>query len=307
MGRHNYTAGNRGTEKSRIQVDRMNAARNASAAITAPIVGSGMAIYAVYIVIAVIVVAILYQFVFKTAALDVELATAMQPGNPTGGLKSFKITQGDATDGKIRIKPGGAYTISFWMNIKAWGGQQPGAPQSVLNIMDGGLTGSSLLSVLLYPNDPQMMVRVNMGSAKNLSPDFTNNATRTQSYTSTIPLVTQGINMPQCDVNEIDLQRWINFTSSVNGRIVDIYYDGKLNRSCILPALPISSVNGQQTVQIGEAGGFTGSFGVINYFAYPLTPDRIYSIYLAGPGGPPTFFSLLQSKLGINLTYTASA
>jgi len=273
---------------------------------TTPVVSSSMVTYAAYVVIAVIVVVILYQFTFKGASLDVSLANAMQPGNPQT-MKSLKITQGDLNDGKIRIKPGGAYTISFWMNIKAWGGLQPGTPQSVLNIMDSGLSGQSLLSVLLYPNDPQMMVRVNMGSANNLSPDFTNNASRTQSYTSTIPLVTQSLNMPQCDVNEIDLQRWINFTISINGRIVDIYYDGKLNRSCILPALPISSVSGQQTVQLGEAGGFTGTFGIMQYFAYPLTPDRIYSIYLAGPGGPPTFLSLLSSKLGINLSYTASA
>jgi len=281
----------------------MNASRILS---PAPSSSSTMLTYAVYIVIAVIVIGILYQFTFKSASLDVSIANAMQPGNPAQ-IKSMKITQGDVNDGKIRIKPGGAYTLSFWMNIKAWGGNQPGAPQSVLNIFDDGLTGQSLLSVLLYPNDPQMMVRVNMGSTKNLSPDFTSNTSRLQSYTSTIPLITQGINMPQCDVNEIDLQRWINFTISVNGRIVDIYYDGKLNRSCILPALPISSVGGQQTVQIGEAGGFTGTFGVMQYFAYPLTPDRIYSIYLAGPGGPPTFLSLLESKLGINLTYTAAA
>jgi len=285
----------------------MNAARNASTnvAATASSMMSGMKSYIVYGVIAVIVVVILYQFVYKSASLDLSLANAMQPGNPTT-IKALKITQGDQTDGKIRIKPGGTYTLSFWMNIKAWGGQQPGVPQSVLNILDDGLAGKSLLSVLLYPNDPQMMVRVNMGSSSNPSPDFTNNVTRTQSYTSTIPLVTQSLNMPQCDVNEIDLQRWINMTISVNGRVVDIYYDGKLNRSCILPATPVSSANGQQTVQIGEAGGFTGTFGVMQYFAYPLTPDRIYSIYLAGPGGPPTFMNLLESKLGINLTYTAS-
>jgi len=285
----------------KIQVDRMNAARNISASAVAT--ASGASSYIVYIVIAIIVIVLLYQFVYTSPSLDVALTKAMQPANPKM-IKSLKITQGDATDGKIRIKPGGMYTLTFWMNIKAWGGQQPGVPQSVLNIMDDGLAGQSLLSVLLYPNDPTMMVRVNMGSAANLSPDFTNNVTRQQSYTSTIPLVTQSINMPQCDVNEIDIQRWVNFTISVNGRIVDIYYDGKLNRSCILPGTPVSSTNGQQTVQIGEAGGFTGTFGVMQYFAYPLTPSRIYSIYLAGPGGPPTFTDLLESKLGINLTYT---
>jgi hypothetical protein len=146
----------------------MNAARNASANVAASASGmmSGAKSYIMYGVIAIIIVVILYQFVFKSASLDVDLASTMQPGNPTM-IKSLKITQGDLTDGKIRIKPGGTYTLSFWMNIKAWGGQQPGVPQSVLNILDDGLSGQSLLSVLLYPNDPQMMVRVNMGSTNN--------------------------------------------------------------------------------------------------------------------------------------------
>jgi hypothetical protein len=62
---------------------------------------------------------------------------------------------------------------------------------------------------------------------------------------------------------------------------------------------------GKQSVVIGEHGGFQGSFGLMNYYGMSLTPDRIYSIYLAGPGGPPTFLSYLESKLGINIAYTS--
>ena len=52
-----------------------------------------------------------------------------------------------------------------------------------------------------------------------------------------------------CDLTDIDLQRWINITVSVNGRIVDVYYDGKLARSCVLPTIPVASDNGQQIVR----------------------------------------------------------
>jgi len=60
-------------------------------------------------------------------------------------------------------------------------------------------------------------------------------------------------------------------------------------------------------VQIGNNGGFGGKISGIQFFAYPLTPDRIYSIYQAGPMGQRGFVGYLLEKLGINLTYKGMA
>jgi len=116
------------------------------------------------------------------------------------------------------------------------------------------------------------------------------------------------IELPSCDVMEIDLQRWINVTISVNGRIVDVYMDGKLIRSCVLSDLPLASQDKPQTLNLGGPQGFSGYFGKVQFNGSALSPDKIYSLYQAGPysGIDTGFLGFLASKIGINLQYGGS-
>jgi hypothetical protein len=266
--------------------------------------------YVLYILVAVVAVYLVSRLVFQGSSLEVPVTTTVMTGAPAPGAtadsKRFYITKsGDKNNSAIQIKPGGEYTFSFWVYIDAWAG---GKATSILNITDSVITSRSLLSVLLYPSSPTMAIRLATDNAP--TTDYTVDATRGLLIGGTAGTGSTGLNAASpCDLQNIDMQRWICVTVCTSGRIVDIYYDGKLNRSCILPGAILGPTRGSnQTVTIGEAGGFTGSLGVINYYAYALTPDRIYSIYLAGPGGPPTFMSYLTTQfgqLGINLTYTS--
>lgn len=260
--------------------------------------GMGIVTYVVYAVIAIVIIYAVSTLVFKGASQDIVVSSNTHIANPASLPPPFPIT----SDGRYRIKPGGEYTFSFWVYINAWA--DGSRPLSVLNITDSGLPSNSLLSVLLYPADPMMAIR--LYTVVPPSTDYTKNTTRAALYAGTGSLIGSA-GTPQCDIQGIDLQRWLNVTVCTNGRVVDIYYDGKLNRSCVMSSIIGAGTSGKQAVSIGEAGGFQGSFGVMNYYAYALTPDRIYSIYLAGPGGPPSFTSYLSSKLGINLTYSAPA
>jgi len=112
---------------------------------------------------------------------------------------------------------------------------------------------------------------------------------------------------PMCDIQDIDLQRWINITVTVNGRIVDVYYDGKLNRSCVLPTIPAAPATGTQSVVIGQKGGYGGKISGIQFMAYPLTPDRIYAIYQAGPASGAGLLGYLGDKLGIKINYSGKS
>jgi hypothetical protein len=116
------------------------------------------------------------------------------------------------------------------------------------------------------------------------------------------------IELPSCDVMEIDLQRWFNLTISVNGRIVDVYIDGKLTRSCVLSDLPIASQDKPQAITLGGPLGFSGYFGTTQFSGSALSPDRIYSLYQAGPypGMDTGFLGFLANKIGIKLQYGGS-
>ena len=277
----------------------MNAAR---LPVAANVGATGSLKYIFYIVAALVVVYLVSRLVFKGGSQDIAVTGTTQTASPAGGPKPFKITE----DGRLRIKSGGEYTFSFWVYINSWG-DGTSKPKNVLSITDAAMPDNSLMSVMLYPAEPLMAIRVYTGKS-NSGDDFTNNVNRKNLLTGGGGSLTGGMGTkPQCDLQDIDLQRWINVTVTTNGRVVDVYYDGKLARSCILPSIIMAGTKGLQSVVIGESGGFQGSFGVMNYFAYSLTPDRIYSIYLAGPGGPPSFLSYLESKLGINIVYSGAA
>lgn len=283
----------------------MNAARGLLTPIAAP---SNALKYIFYIVAALAVVYVVSRMTFNGASQDITVTGTTQSGAPAakeGVFPSFTITD----DSRLRIKPGGEYTFSFWVYINTWGDRGT-KPSNVLRIVDADLTGNSLMAVMLYPSEPTMAIRLYTGENSN---NYTNDAARNAllmsgtgslSSPATGSLTADDVSTPQCDLKDIDMQRWINITVTTNGRVVDVYYDGKLARSCILRNIIQAGNKGVQAVTIGENGGFQGSFGVMNYYAYTLTPDRIYSIYLAGPGGPPTFLNYLESKLGVNIVYS---
>lgn len=83
-----------------------------------------------------------------------------------------------------------------------------------------------------------------------------------------------------CDIKNIPLQKWVHITYVLNNRTVDIYIDGKLERSCVLRGVP--KLN-DEPVRVCDNGGFFGKISNLVYFRYALKPDEVYKIYAGGP------------------------
>ncbi len=255
----------------------------------------------VYIVAFLLALYYLYKFLTAGSDMEISLLNNEVDAN-TAATYQFPDSQ------KVRVKAGGEYTLSFWMYINSWD-YRAGLAKSVLQIVDSADTKNSLFTTILYPNEPKMMIRVHTesaGGSGGMSYNNYDNFNTLLSGKSGEGMFGPSIEMPMCDVMDIDLQRWINITVSVNGRIVDVYYDGKLARSCVLPDIPAAPATGKQAIAIGQKGGFGGKISGIQFFAYPLTPDRIYSIYQAGPRGAAGFIAYMAEKLGIKLTYSGA-
>jgi hypothetical protein len=253
-----------------------------------------------YIAAFLVVLYYLYKFLIAGSDLEVSLLNTEVPANEP---MTYQLP---LKNPDVRVKPGGEYTISFWMYITSWD-YRAGLAKSVLQIVDTKAPNYSLLTTILYPNENRLMVRVHTEAANSNGVDYTMNNNYDTLMSGKQGLANEVIESPMCDIQDIDLQRWINITISVNGRIVDVYYDGKLNRSCVLPDIPIAPESGVQVVMTGKKGGFGGKLSGIQFFGYPLTPDRIYAIYQAGPQGPAGFMGFLAEKLGIKLTYSGKA
>ena len=83
-----------------------------------------------------------------------------------------------------------------------------------------------------------------------------------------------------CDVKNIPLQKWVHIGYVLNNRTVDLYLNGKLERSCVLRGVP--KLN-EDKVHFGLNGGFFGKLSNVVYYRKALNPDQIYSIYSGGP------------------------
>ena len=101
-----------------------------------------------------------------------------------------------------------------------------------------------------------------------------------------------------CGVKNVPLQRWTNLIASVNGRSLDIYMNGKLVRTCVLPGVPF--VDNKSSVYLTPLGGFSGYTAKFSYWADAISPQQAWNIYKSGPGGNILGNLLNQYKVQIN-------
>ena len=281
-------------------LSRMNAARSYYAQNT------GLIKTGIYIVVAAVIIYYIYGW-YSAPTTDIILLNTKVPANQT---TSATISTGSLP----AIRLGGAYTLSMWMYINSYD-YRPGKPRSVFTITDAQYytpgtpaSGQFLAVGILYPNEPKMMIR--FATTGSRPDDYTQLDTYMSymngSYSTNSD--SNPIELPSCDVMEIDLQRWINLTISVNGRVVDVYMDGKLSRSCVLSDLPLASQDKAQAITLGGPLGFSGYFGTTQFSGSALSPDKIYSLYQAGPypGIDTGFIGFLANKIGIKLQYGGS-
>jgi len=83
-----------------------------------------------------------------------------------------------------------------------------------------------------------------------------------------------------CDIRNIPLQKWVHIVYVLNNRTVDIYVDGKLERSCVLRGVPVLN---DMPVRVADGGGYYGSISKFQYMTRPLTPNDVAEIYSEGP------------------------
>jgi hypothetical protein len=89
---------------------------------------------------------------------------------------------------------------------------------------------------------------------------------------------------PMCDIQHVDMQRWIQVTVVLNGRTCDTYINGKLARSCVLRSYYKVDTS-DLSAKVADRGGFDGYTARIATYSSALNPDQIYKLYMAGPDG----------------------
>ena len=86
-----------------------------------------------------------------------------------------------------------------------------------------------------------------------------------------------------CTVTNIPIQKWVNIIASLYGSTLDIYIDGKLVRTCILPGVPF--INNNEAIKVTPDGGFSGWTTSFKYLPTASNPQEAYNFYKDGFGG----------------------
>jgi len=100
-----------------------------------------------------------------------------------------------------------------------------------------------------------------------------------------------------CSVANIPIQKWVNLIVSVYGRSMDIYIDGKLVRTCLLPG--VASVNSSANVYVTPSGGFEGWTAKFQYYPDSLNPQQAWNIYSQGYSNWLSMFNSYQLQIAL--------
>ena len=92
-----------------------------------------------------------------------------------------------------------------------------------------------------------------------------------------------GTNIHSCTIDNIPIQRWVNVIISLYGRTLDVYLDGKLVRTCVLPG--VAKMNQNADVEVTPSGGFSGWTSTFKYLPNASNPQEAYNMYKDGFGG----------------------
>ena len=216
-----------------------------------------------------ILAALVGLVILLLAALFIYNAVAMAAGKPGTTIMGSPTVPDQAPlplDGKVKtvipaanapITQGADNSVQFWMYIKDWD-YQFGHKKSVLYRRDTTTPTFRNPDISLHPTDNSLDVTVSIYSSD--AADTTSNG---DTYT--------------CTVENVPLQTWFAVSVAVFQRNLDVYINGKLVKSCVLPGVPRPAAG---DMIVGDAGGFSGS--VCNVHAYPN---------MIGPSDAAAFFS----------------
>ena len=166
------------------------------------------------------------------------------------------------------------FTYSIWFYIDDWN-YRYGEPKVIFGRMAGG-TGEKhpCPSVVLGP------IQNNIDVSLAVYPGL-----------DEIPEDGSNFIVHTCGISNVPIQRWCNFLLSVYGRTLDLYLDGKLVRTCVLPG--VANIDPNAPVYVTPMGGFSGWTSRFQYWADASNPQKAWDVYKAGYGG-----SLLSSIFG---------
>lgn len=159
-----------------------------------------------------------------------------------------------------------SYGLQFWMYVSDWD-YKFSSEKNVVKRVDPVAGGINSPVITLHPTDNSLNVRV---AVYPNTPSGGTAAAPTSSSTG---------DSFTCTVENVPLQTWFAVSVTVFQRNLDIYINGRLVKSCVLPGVPRPVVG---DIIIGDNGGFSGSVCNLHAQGSMLSPEEAKSFFEAG-------------------------
>ena len=237
------------------------------------------------VVILILLYAVIYYIVKDASTLS---------SNVTDGTAMTTITPGQLSSDN---GSSGNFSYSVWFNIDDWNyryGETKvilGRSATVLTSSTGsaasasgagadassgsGAAGSTINVAALQPC-PFIVLAPKMNNLIISVTCYSSNAAVPASGTAPLGIV------HNVEITNVPIQRWTHLFISVYGRTLDIYIDGKLVRTGILPGT--ANVNPNANLYLTPGGGFWGWTSKLQYWNNASDPQMVWNIYKKGYG-----------------------
>jgi len=235
-------------------------------------------------ILILIVVIVLIILLIRYLLLDPYTLQSTQSGQTASTISASSLaTNGDA--------PSSNFAYSVWFYINDWN-YRYGEPKVIFGRMGGKSTSSEgsvsgvsginpCPAVVLGPVENNISVSLACFPGE----DGTTTSTEGNSVVHT------------CILANVPIQKWVNLVISVYGRSMDLYIDGKLVRTCLLPGT--ANINNNADIHVTPRGGFDGWTSKLQYYPNSLNPQEVWNIYVKGYSSGLNMFGTYQIQISV--------
>jgi hypothetical protein len=243
----------------------------------------------------IVIVLLLVVFALKYALND--------KGTITDVLEANKM---NSIDLKVKQSTNN-FTFSVWVFVKEWTtGYNQYKPIFWVDDKDSENKGNDVdITHLLEPCISTPSYQCN--SDKHVAPimacfDKTNNDVIFAMRYAADPATRTANNLKKsitvCKISNVPIQKWVNLTFVLNNKTLDLYMNGKLSKTCILPQVPSVKTPEKATLH-GTGNHFNGFTSKFQYFPQAFNTQEVWNIYSNGYGNLGS--SLSDYKLQFSL------
>ena len=170
----------------------------------------------------------------------------------------------------IPLNPGADYNLQFWMFVQDWD-YKFGKEKEVIMRTDATNPATVNPRITLHPTDNTLNVYLTT---------FTSGSTSVGKYQpgSAVGSTDTGSTW-LCAIENIPLQTWFSVSVTTFQRNLDVFINGNLVKSTVIPAVPRSATG---NMIVGANGGFSGYICGVHGAGKELKPAEARDFYAAG-------------------------